>query len=107
MNTPAQLRPGQLYQGTKPVRDPLYRRFIKMLPCAVCLTQRGVDPCHTGPHGTGQKACDLSCVPLCRKHHDQFDADPYGFAERHKLDIAGLIQKFNEFYRTKIKREAA
>jgi len=51
----------------------------------------------------GQKSCDLTCIPLCRRCHDEFDADPRGFAERNKLDIAALIEQFNRFYFEKVK----
>jgi hypothetical protein len=98
----SELRPRPIYRAQKPVRDPLYRRFIKRSPCVACLKTWGVDPCHTGPHGTGQKACDLKCIPLCRKCHDAFDADPYGFASKHKLDVPALIARFNKFYSERI-----
>lgn len=97
-----QIRPGAIYRAVKPVRDPEYRRFIKRLPCAACLKTWGVDPCHTGPHGLRQKSCDLSCIPLCRRCHGAFDADPRGFAAQHKMDVAGLVAKFNSFYRDKL-----
>jgi len=103
----SRLRPGPLYQGTKPTRDADYTRFIKRLPCVACLRTWWIDPAHTGPHGIGQKSSDLSCIPLCRRCHDQFDADPRGFAARHRLDIPALIQKFNQFYETKLKGRAA
>ena len=45
MSEAQQIRPGMLYQGTKPVRDPEYRRFIKRLPCVVCLKTWWIDPC--------------------------------------------------------------
>jgi len=48
------------------------------------------------------KSSDLSCIPLCRRCHDAFDADPYGFAEREALDIPVLIARFNQFYRERI-----
>jgi len=67
----SQLRPGTLYQGSKPIRDAEYRRFIKRLPCVGCDKTWWIDPAHTGPHGTGQKSCDLTCIPLCRPCHDQ------------------------------------
>lgn len=102
-----QVRPGPLYRFTKPVRDALYRRFIKSFPCLACLSTWRVDPCHTGPHGTSQKACDLTCIPLCRKCHQEFDANPYEFAEKHGLDIPARIAWFNEQYRLKIRKEAA
>jgi hypothetical protein len=107
VNHPLQLRPGPIYQKEVVVRDPEYRRFIKRLPCAACLKAWRIDPAHTGPHAYGVKACDLKCIPLCRKCHDLFDADPYGFAESPKLDIPALIAKFNSFYQTKIKKAAA
>ena len=92
-----------IYKAEKPVRDPQYRRFIKRLPCVACLKTWNVDPCHTGPHGTGQKSSDLSCIPLCHKCHNAFDAAPYVFAEKHGLDIPALILQFNQFYSTKLK----
>ena len=102
-----QIRPGPLYHGTKPVRDPAYLRFIKRLPCVACLRTSWIDPAHTGPHGIGQKACDLTCVPLCRRCHDLYDANPRLFAERHQLDISALIERFNSFYQTKLEGKAA
>ena len=42
MNQPMQVRPGVLYRSAKPVRDPEYRRFIKLL--AVCREHRRA--CH-------------------------------------------------------------
>lgn len=102
----SQVNPGPLYRNAKPIRDPQYLRFIKSLPCVACLKTWFIDPCHTGPHGIGQKACDLSCIPLCRQHHREFDSNPVKFAERFKLDIPTLIQMFNSFYRTKIGRAA-
>jgi hypothetical protein len=91
-----QVNPGQLYHGQKPIRDPEHRRFVKSHPCAACGQTWGVDPCHTGPHGTSQKACDLTVIPLCRKCHDKFDDNPREFAEANDLDIPALIQQFTQ-----------
>ena len=102
-----QPRPGPLYRQEKPVRSPEYRRFIKRLPCLGCLKAWGIDPAHTGPHAYGRKACDLKCIPLCRKCHDQFDADPYGFAARHKLDIPETVKFLNARYQRIFHKEAA
>ncbi len=107
MNQPFQIRPGLIYRAVKPVRDPQYRRFIKSLPCIACLKTWSVDPCHTGPHGIGQKACDLKCIPLCRKCHREHDANPAAFVEKHGLNIPAYIAKLNQFYRSRIKQEAA
>jgi hypothetical protein len=107
VNTPQQIRPGQLYQKTKPVRDREYLRFIKRLPCVCCLKTWWIDPAHTGAHATGQKASDLDCIPLCRKCHIEFDACQWRFAERHHLDIPALILMFQHFYANKLKGRAA
>ena len=107
MSALEQVRPQGMYQGSKPVRDPAYRNFIRLLPCVACLKTWWVDACHTGPHGTSQKSCDLTCIPLCRTCHAGFDADPEKFAVRHKLDIPALIAVFNAFYRTKLGGTAA
>ena len=53
---PIQVQPRPIYTAVKPVRDPNYLRFIKRLPCVACLKTWWVDPCHTGPHGMGQKS---------------------------------------------------
>lgn len=107
MNTLSQIRPQPLYAGSKPVRDPAYKRFIRALPCVACLKTWWIESCHTGGHGIGQKSSDWDCIPLCRACHALYDADPRGFAARLKLDIPALIQRFNTFYRTKLGGNAA
>jgi hypothetical protein len=107
VNTPQQIRPGQLYQGSKPVRDREYLRFIKRLPCVACLRTWWVDPAHTGPHAIGQKSSDLDTIPLCRKCHAEFDQCQWKFANRYSLDIPALIQMFQHFYNEKLKGRAA
>ena len=107
MNTPQQIRPGPMYQGSKPVRDEAYKRFIRRLPCLVCLKTWRVEACHTGPHATSQKSSDLDCIPLCWRHHPEFDKCQWRFAERHHLDIPALITMFQHFYQTKMKGRAA
>lgn len=56
-----------------------------------------------GPHGMGQKASDLSAIPLCGVHHrtgsDAYHkVGPVAFAEEHSLDVAGLIVRLNDAY---------
>lgn len=97
-----QVQPQAMYSGSKPVRDRSYRKFIRALPCVACLKTWWIEACHTGPHGTSQKACDRSCIPLCRTCHQRFDADPQGFATRRKLNIPALVAMFNSFYQTKL-----
>ena len=97
----------RLYQPSKPIRDPLYKRFVKRLPCQNCGKTWNIDPCHTGPHGASQKSSDLSCIPLCRRCHDLFDADPRGFTQKNRMDVPALIAKLNQFYCEKLKGQVA
>lgn len=87
-----QLAARQWYQRLKPTKDAAYRQWVKRFPCVACGSCKLVDPCHTGPHGLGQKASDHLCLPMCRVCHEKFDADPQGFALNRGLDIAGLIE---------------
>jgi hypothetical protein len=89
---------GRIFQHNKPVRDALYRRFVKTFPCCACRAWWYVDPAHTGPHSHGAKGCDLRVIPLCRKCHEAFDKSPFKFACRHGLDIEQLIVTYRELY---------
>ncbi len=104
MSQAFQIAPEPIYKAKKPVRDPAYRRFIKGFPCAACGQTWNVDPCHTGPHGISQKASDLSCIALCRKHHEEMDAAPVRFAERYQLDIGALIRGYLRLWETQYSR---
>jgi hypothetical protein len=85
------------YQRSKPVRNERYLAFIRRQPSVV--SELGpCDACHTGPHGYGQKANDLDCIPLTRKEHSQFDADPQAFAAANGLEIPTLIEGFQASY---------
>ncbi len=53
-----------------PSRDPLYRAWIRTLPCASCGSHCLIEAAHTASDGgMSQKASDYSCVPLCRNCH--------------------------------------
>jgi hypothetical protein len=95
---PFQVAPGQIYQREILVRDDKYRRYVKQFPCVGCRRTWMIDPAHCGPHGTGQKASDLTCIPLCRKCHREFDANPVKFVESRRLDIPALQRMFQRFY---------
>jgi hypothetical protein len=95
-----------IYRKQSPVRNPLYTQFVKRFACVACGSTRQVDPCHTGAHALSQKASDTSVIPLCRKCHAQFDADPKGFAEHHELDIETLIAFFSHLWELKQRRTA-
>ncbi len=95
MHQAFQPAPGPIYRSEKPVRNPLYTRWLKRFACAACSSTRNVDPAHTGPRGLSQKSSDTKCIPLCRQCHDAFDASPRAFAKLHKLNIPKLIKHFN------------
>jgi hypothetical protein len=63
-----------------------------------------VEACHTGPHGIGQKSCDLTCIPLTRQLHREYDASPRAFMERHGLDVQAVVARLRAGYQ---KKEAA
>jgi len=94
MHQAFQVAPGPIYSAEKPVRSRAYMQFIKRFPCLVCGKKWGIDPCHTGPHAYGEKASDYTCIPLCRKHHEEFDSAPETFARKHHLNIPALICGF-------------
>lgn len=95
-----------VYKAEKPVRNPPYTRFVKRFPCIGCGATWGIDPMHTGSHGLGMKACDMSVLPGCRKCHREFDANPQAYAERHQLDIQNLIDQFNALWAARQRRTA-
>lgn len=82
-----------------------YRTWIASLGCAVdasadkknraCMTSNRVDAAHTGPHAYGRKASDFSCIPLCRRHHAEFDANPTAFQEKYDIDVPALVEALN------------
>lgn len=89
-----------------PARDPNYLKFIRSLPSAVS-GRYGCDACHSGPHGIGTKASDLSAIPLTRKEHREFDKNQRAFCEKHGIDLPALIARLNCAYEIRQQRRAA
>lgn len=106
MKIASQIAPRKIYQRSQPVRNAGYRRFIKSHPCIGCGATRLVDPAHTGPHPYGQKSSDMTVLPMCRKCHLEFDADPQGFTDLYNLDVPAEILKFNQLWDARQKRTA-
>ena len=84
----------------KPIRNRVYLRWIRSLPCLVCHTTRAVEAAHTGPHGISQKSSDLSAIPLCGRHHRTGDDSyhrlgPRRFAEVHGLNIRAVVARLS------------
>lgn len=88
----------EIYRKEDLLRSRAYRQFVKSFPCAACRKHWGIDPCHVGPHGYGQKSSDDTCIPLCRACHRAFDANPRAFARKHKLDIPVMIERFRRLF---------
>lgn len=75
-----------------PIRDKEYKALIRSLPCLLSREPRAgdcagrVDPDHLGKPGevkrAGQQADDTTCVPMCRKHHDDRTNHTGLFADR-------------------------
>lgn len=95
------------YKPGKPVRDPAYLRFVRQFPCIGCGVQRRIEAMHTGPHGLGQKASDMTALPGCQTCHAQYDADPQYFLEKRLLDREDLVAMFNRWWGQKLKGRAA
>ena len=57
--------------------DDIYRAYVRTLPCCAPHDTAGCsgrsDPHHAGRRGLGQKAHDHTAIPLCRKHHNDFE----------------------------------
>jgi hypothetical protein len=88
----SQIAPGRIYARSKPVRSPRYLAFVRK-QASVVSGLGPCDPCHTGQHAGGQKSSDLSTIPLTRREHDQFDADPRAYVHHHRLDIDALTKR--------------
>jgi len=64
------------------------------------------DPAHTAKtNGARSKGPDSSCIPLCRRHHDEMDGrlstkitTKTAFAEKYDLDLAREAAEFYAAY---------
>lgn len=89
------------------MRDPEYRRWCSREFCAVgyavgsetCspFVQR-CDPAHTVNNGMRSKGPDSSCVPLCRKHHLEYDNWREGFEKKYGVDMKAIAaEKYAQY----------
>lgn len=89
-------------------RDEVYKRWLKQHGvCAVapiagmqeCRNPMVVDPAHTAKvNGMSSKGPDSSCAPLCRKHHDLYDAGREAFEKKYGLNMAAIAKRWHERY---------
>lgn len=74
-----------------------YRDHVRAHACVLCDIQARSEACHIGgiaPRGTGTKAPDYCCAPLCRYHHDRLDGrqlPPLGQRQRERTLKAALL----------------
>lgn len=85
-----------------PMRDPAYRRWCRQELCAVGVAcgsetcspfMRQFDPAHTQNNGMRSKGPDSSCVPLCRKHHTEFDTGRAAFEKKYGVDLKQIARE--------------
>jgi len=75
-----------LRNGYATIRTEEYMRRIRKLPCCVCNAPAPSDPHHphgVGYRGTGSKAPDVWCIPLCRAHHDELHHDRVAWEDKY------------------------
>ena len=83
----------------KPLRDTAYRKWLRTQPCIVVTHSinfacspfpPGNDAAHTQNNGMRSKGPDSSCVPLCRKHHTEYDAGRAAFEKKYGANMRQL-----------------
>lgn len=95
-------------------RDPEYKRWLRTRWCVIgyqvvggeCEPHAGScpDPAHTKSGGKGMKGPDSSCIPLCRKHHDEMDHQigREAFAKKYALDLEKVAaEHYSRYLKTK------
>lgn len=83
-------------------RDKKYLAFIREQPCLIhgC-NGVPVDPAHgPGRRGAALKASDWTCLPLCRKHHDEQGSGIKSFQQRYQFDWYAEAFKLMHLYHT-------
>lgn len=91
-----------------PRRDRGYRKWLNGQLCCVldrwesyfqgCCDQTSSDPAHTQNNGTSSKGPDSSCVPLCRKHHREYDAGRKAFEHKYGLNMRKIAAEYYAEY---------
>ncbi len=89
-------------------RDLDYMRWIRHQPCAVSghpdsRCQGRMEADHAGPRAMGQKADDVTCIPLCHKHHVQRSSFGGVFRTWDKAQmrqwLSELVTRYQRLYR--------
>lgn len=103
----------KMLQKNKPLRSKRYLDFIRSLPCLLAGPEcsGAIEAAHSGPHGLGTKASDLTAVSLCVGHHrtrrDSYHQLGRRFAEHHGLDLTGEVAALNARFEAAHGKKAA
>src|ERR1035437_9152025 len=69
------------------------RAWVRREPSAVSGSERGIEACHTGPHGFGQKSSGYTCIPLTHEEHAELHRiGPRKFQAKYGIDFAIIIE---------------
>jgi hypothetical protein len=70
-----------------------YRAWVRRQPSAVSGSEGGIEACHTGPHGFGQKSSGYTCIPLTHEEHAELHRiGPRTFQAKYGIDFAIVIE---------------
>lgn len=90
-------------QKPKRFESEKYKEFIRKQKCCACNThiigrKPETDPHHVKSKGAG--GSDLTCIPLCRKHHTEIHWSAVKFQVKYNIDLKSIqiecLQKFIE-----------
>lgn len=93
--TPIKKRRSKPRRG--PMRDAKYRKWIietqrcEMSYLGGCVYP--IDLAHTRNNGMRSKGPDSSCVPLCRRHHQEYDTNRRLFEEKYSVNLEAAAAK--------------
>lgn len=69
-----------------------------MFDVADCSLFAEIHAAHTKNNGMGSKGPDLSCAPLCPKHHREYDAGRKAFEKKYGVDMQAIAAELWKHY---------
>ena len=80
-----------------------YKAWVRARGCCVCLMPPPSDPDHLKARGLGSgKRNDFTCIPLCRKHHQERHSQRFKFG----VDLWEVVSyQLIEFFADKDRRK--
>lgn len=80
-----------------PYRSWKYRAWIRTVPSVVS-GRTGCEACHTVNNGMRSKGSDLSCVPMTRAEHREYDAGRKAFERKYGISMTAEVRKLNSIW---------